>query len=100
MHNASSLFAANPQSTDNRAVMVQASRELLVAVTRLLVVADVADIYKLLNATSRVSVVLCLSVHLFVCLNFANVCINLWQIIPPVYINLPKLLELVCCTIQ
>lgn len=54
MHNASSLFAANPQSTDNRAVMVQASRELLVAVTRLLVVADVADIYKLLNATSRV----------------------------------------------
>ena len=62
MHNASSVFAANPQSTDNRAAMVQASRGLLVAIARLLIVADVADIYKLLNATSRVSV--CLSVCL------------------------------------
>ena len=62
MHNASSVFAANPQSTDNRAAMVQASRGLLVAIARLLIVADVADIYKLLNATSRVSV----SVSLFV----------------------------------
>lgn len=57
MHNASSVFAANPQSTDNRAAMVQASRGLLIAVTRLLIVADVADIYKLLNATSRVRLV-------------------------------------------
>ena len=54
MHNASSGFATNPQSTDNRATMVQASRGLLIAVTRLLIVADVADIYKLLNATNRV----------------------------------------------
>ena len=54
MHNASSVFAANPQSTDNRAAMVRASRGLLIAVTRLLIVADVADIYKLLNATNRV----------------------------------------------
>ena len=57
MHNASSLFAAGPQSTEHRAAMVQASRGLLLAVTRLLIVADVADIYKLLSATSRVSVV-------------------------------------------
>ena len=55
MHNSSSLFAAGPQSTEHRAAMVQASRGLLLAVTRLLIVADVADIYKLLNATTRVS---------------------------------------------
>ena len=71
MHNASSLFAAGPQSTEHRATMVQASRGLLLAVTRLLIVADVADIYKLLSATSRVSVVVylsvCLSVHAYVC---------------------------------
>ena len=58
MHNSSTVFAASPQSTEHRAAMVQASRGLLLSVTRLLIVADVADIYKLLNATTRVSSVM------------------------------------------
>ena len=70
MHNASSMFAAGPQSMEHRTTMVQASRGLLLAVTRLLIVADVADIYKLLNATSRVSVIACLSVSVCLCLRF------------------------------
>ena len=55
MHEASSAFATEPQSMEHRAAMVQASRNLLLVVTRLLIVADVADVSKLINVSSRVS---------------------------------------------
>ncbi|XP_065919372.1 catenin alpha-like [Dysidea avara] len=54
MHEASSAFATEPQSMEHRAAMVQASRNLLLVVTRLLIVADVADVSKLINVSSRV----------------------------------------------
>jgi len=56
MHEASSAFATEPQSMECRTTMVQASRKLLLVVTRLLIVADVADVSKLINVSSRVSV--------------------------------------------
>lgn len=60
MHEASSAFAADPQSMECRSSMVQASRNLLLVVTRLLIVADVADVSKLINVSSRVSGYVCM----------------------------------------
>jgi len=54
MHKAASEFAKDTLQTGKRDVMVQASQELLKAVTRLMVIADMVDVSKLLKASSRV----------------------------------------------
>ena len=54
MHKAASEFAKDTLQTEKRDVMVQASQELLKAVTRLMVIADMMDVGKLLRASSRV----------------------------------------------
>eukprot|EP00061_Rhincodon_typus_P009352 g32791.t1 len=48
MRSASSEFAEDPCSAMKRGNMVRAARALLSAVTRLLILADMADVYKLL----------------------------------------------------
>ena len=55
MHERARLFAEEPSSSKKRAAMVFASRALLGAVAKLLVLADVADVNKLLKASKRVS---------------------------------------------
>lgn len=55
MHKRAGLFAEEPSSSTKRAAMVFASRTLLGAVARLLVLADIADVNKLLKASQRVS---------------------------------------------
>ena len=54
MHKTASEFAEETFQADKRSGMVEASRELLLAVTRLMVVADVLDVNKLLKASRRV----------------------------------------------
>lgn len=59
MKSASGEFADDPCSSVKRGNMVRAARALLSAVTRLLILADMADVYKLLVQLKVVSVVLC-----------------------------------------
>ena len=54
MRAASNDFAADPCSSGKRSVMIRAARALLAAVTRLLCVADMADIYRLLATLKMV----------------------------------------------
>ena len=56
---AAAQFSQSPCEPDNRSKMTKASKDLLLAVTRLLVVADMADVNKLLEVSSRVSSTLC-----------------------------------------
>ena len=56
MHTASKEFADDPCASVKRANMVRAARALLKAVTRLLCVADMADVYRLLASLKMVSV--------------------------------------------
>ena len=50
MNEASQDFAADPCSSVKRGAMVRAARALLSAVTRLLILADMVDVYVLLRA--------------------------------------------------
>ena len=59
MKSASGEFADDPCSSVKRGNMVRAARALLSAVTRLLILADMADVYKLLVQLKVVSEVLC-----------------------------------------
>lgn len=59
MKSASGEFADDPCSSVKRGNMVRAARALLSAVTRLLILADMADVYKLLVQLKVVSVVPC-----------------------------------------
>ena len=54
MHKTASEFAKDTLPAEKRDAMVQASQELLKAVTRLMVIADTVDVSKLLKASSRV----------------------------------------------
>ena len=54
MRAASNDFAADPCSSGRRSVMIRAARALLAAVTRLLCVADMADIYRLIATLKMV----------------------------------------------
>ena len=54
MHQAASDFARDTFQTERRDEMTKASRELLMSVTRLMVIADAVDVNKLLKASSRV----------------------------------------------
>ena len=54
MHTTSSEFADDPCSSLKRTAMVRAARELLSAVTRLLVLADMVDVYLLLKSLRAV----------------------------------------------
>ena len=56
MKAASNDFAADPCSSVKRGSMIKAARSLLTAVTRLLSVADMADIYKLIASLKLVCV--------------------------------------------
>lgn len=56
MKSASGEFADDPCSSVKRGNMVRAARALLSAVTRLLILADMADVYKLLVQLKVVSV--------------------------------------------
>ena len=55
MHKAASEFVQDTFRSERRAAMVTAAQELLMSVTRLMVVADVVDVSKLLKASRRVS---------------------------------------------
>ena len=57
MRLASSEFADDPCSSVKRGTMVRAARALLSAVTRLLILADMADVTRLLSHLKIVSVV-------------------------------------------
>ena len=56
MRAASNDFAADPCSSGKRSVMIRAARALLAAVTRLLCVADMADIYRLIATLKLVCI--------------------------------------------
>lgn len=58
MKTASGEFADDPCSSVKRGNMVRAARALLSAVTRLLILADMADVYKLLVQLKVVSAAL------------------------------------------
>lgn len=60
MKSAAGEFADDPCSSVKRGSMVRAARALLSAVTRLLILADMADVYKLLVQLKVVSTGLCL----------------------------------------
>ena len=47
-------FASDVSRSDKREVMKEASRDLLMAVVRLMVIADAVDVSKLLNVSNRV----------------------------------------------
>lgn len=55
MHITSSEFADDPCSSVKRSAMVRAARALLSAVTRLLILADMVDVYLLLKSLRAVS---------------------------------------------
>jgi len=55
MHITSSEFADDPISSMKRSAMVRAARALLSAVTRLLILADMVDVYLLLKSLRAVS---------------------------------------------
>lgn len=63
MKSASGEFADDPCSSVKRGNMVRAARALLSAVTRLLILADMADVYKLLVQLKVVSAVLSRAWH-------------------------------------
>lgn len=52
---AAAQFSQSPCEPDNRTKMAKASKDLLLSVTRLMVVADMVDVHNLLEASSRVS---------------------------------------------
>ena len=52
---AANAFASDVSRSDKREVMKEASRDLLMAVVRLMVIADAVDVSKLLNVSNRVS---------------------------------------------
>ena len=54
MHQAASEFARDTFQSEKRDEMTKASRELLMSVTRLMVIADAVDVKKLLKVSSRV----------------------------------------------
>lgn len=58
MKSAAGEFADDPCSSVKRGNMVRAARALLSAVTRLLILADMADVYKLLVQLKVVSLAL------------------------------------------
>lgn len=58
MRMASSEFADDPCSSVKRGTMVRAARALLSAVTRLLILADMADVTRLLSHLKIVSVIM------------------------------------------
>lgn len=58
MHVAAKEFADDPCASAKRAAMVRAARALLSSVTRLLCVADMADVYRLLASLKLVSFLL------------------------------------------
>ena len=51
----SKIFANDPHSNEKRSGMIKSARALLSAVTRLLCIADMADVYRLLAALRLVS---------------------------------------------
>lgn len=55
MQRTGSEFARNTLRADKREAMVAAARRLLLATTRLMVVADAVDVSRLINASKRVS---------------------------------------------
>ncbi len=55
MHRAGSEFAQDTLEAKKRSVMVSAAQELLICVTRLMVIADIVDVSMLLKASRRVS---------------------------------------------
>lgn len=65
MKSAAGEFADDPCSSVKRGNMVRAARALLSAVTRLLILADMADVYKLLVQLKVVSLGLYLKCFFF-----------------------------------
>ena len=63
LQKAASEFSGNTLLSDKRAAMVGASKSLLMAVTRLMVVADAADVSKLFKASSQVYIQMTSSVR-------------------------------------
>lgn len=80
MRLASSEFADDPCSSVKRGTMVRAARALLSAVTRLLILADMADVTRLLSHLKIVSVILFQAARVNACGNNNNNNNNLSQI--------------------
>lgn len=57
MHFGAKEFADDPCSSSKRANMIRAARTLLSSVTRLLCIADMADVYRLLASLKLVRVI-------------------------------------------
>jgi len=55
VHRAALEFVKDTMSPEGRAKMVAAARDLLMSVTRLLVIVDMIDVDKILTISSRVS---------------------------------------------
>ena len=55
MQKAADAFAHDTSRSDKREAMKEASRELLMTVVRLMVIADAVDVSKLFKVSSRVS---------------------------------------------
>ena len=55
MQRAATEFSQNAGDSSKRSAMMDASKSLLLSVTRLMVVADMVDVSELLQASSRVS---------------------------------------------
>ena len=73
MRVAAKEFADDPCTSAKRATMVRAARALLSSVTRLLCVADMADVYRLLASLKLVSLTVVPStciINTFSCLCF------------------------------
>lgn len=84
MRIASSEFADDPCSSVKRGTMVRAARALLSAVTRLLILADMADVMRLLSHLKIVSAIVTF---------FSNQC----HVLPQQ--NIAYCLDNVCCLI-
>lgn len=54
MLKAANVFAQDTSRSDKREIMKEASRDLLMTVVRLMVIADAVDVSKLFKASSRV----------------------------------------------
>lgn len=79
MKSASGEFADDPCSSVKRGNMVRAARALLSAVTRLLILADMADVYKLLVQLKVVSAGLSCAWHATLSLELSLTVAFLWS---------------------
>lgn len=77
MQRAANEFSQDAGDSTKRSAMTDASKGLLMSVTRLMVVADMVDVSKLLEASSRVRVIILCTLVLSACAYQDKLCLNL-----------------------